>query len=115
MSRIAKPKAHLMPEFVRVYGAFPIARNDAGHLIPDYDATTRHKTAGEACLAAEKFARTPPYVAGVAIPVASLSLLLMLTARSPDEHWPRSGAGAVGQQLALQRGCTGKTGLLRRP
>ena len=76
MSRIAKPKAHLMPDFVRVYGAFPIARNDAGHLTPDYDATTRHETAGEACLAAEKFARTPPYVAGVAIPVSSLSWLL---------------------------------------
>ena len=30
----------------------------------------------EACLAAEKLARTPPYVAGVAIPVSSLSLLL---------------------------------------
>ena len=82
MSHIAKPKAHLMPESVRVYGAFPIARNDAGHLIPDYDATTRHKTAGEACLAAEKFARTPPYVAGVAIPVASLSLLF-------DVHGPK--------------------------
>ena len=66
MSRIVKPKAHLMADFVRVYGAFPIARNDAGHLIPDYDATARHETADEACLAAEKFARTPPYVACVA-------------------------------------------------
>jgi hypothetical protein len=56
-----------MPDFVRVYGAFPIARNDAGQLNPDYDATTRHATADEACLAAQKFARTPPYVAGIAI------------------------------------------------
>jgi hypothetical protein len=56
-----------MPDFIRVFGAFPIARNDLRHIFADHEATTRHETADEACLAAaEAFARTAAYVAGVA-------------------------------------------------
>jgi hypothetical protein len=55
-----------MPDFIRVFGAFPIARNDLGHIFADHEATARHETADEACFAAEAFARTAAYVAGVA-------------------------------------------------
>jgi hypothetical protein len=46
--------------------AFPIARNDAGQIIADHDATVRHERADAACLAAEAMARTAPYIAAVA-------------------------------------------------
>jgi hypothetical protein len=55
-----------MPDFIRVYGAFPIARSDAGNILADHDATVRCESADATCLAAEAFARTAPYVAGVA-------------------------------------------------
>ena len=55
-----------MTDFIRVYGALPIATNDAGQILPDRDATTRHQNADNACLAAEAMSQKPGYVAGVA-------------------------------------------------
>ena len=55
-----------MKDFIRVFGAFPIARTDAGDIVADHDATVRCPDADAACLAAEQMARKHPYVAGVA-------------------------------------------------
>jgi len=51
---------------IRIFVAFPIARNDAGKLLVDHDATTSHETAEDACLAAESMAHQPYYCGGVA-------------------------------------------------
>jgi hypothetical protein len=64
-----------MPDMIRVFGAFPIARSDSGHILADHDATARCESANAACLAAEQMARTAPYVARHRIsPASSISL-----------------------------------------
>ena len=54
-----------MKDFVRVFGAFPIARTDAGDIVADHDVRFAARTHA-ACLAAEQMARKHPYVPGVA-------------------------------------------------
>ena len=80
-----------MPDRIRVFCAFPIARNDTG--TPGHSATTRHETADAACLAAEAMAGMTPTAPPWRSAVSSTSSV-------ENAHAPRSSRPSEMLQLA---------------